>query len=150
MHLLIWQALSKRVESHPHEAKRLIGIDYEQFYNCIALFEARHLQKQVEIERTKVRINAKEVDVSWDVSSESLSLSSIFEAKAHFEILGLLFDVSKTKANDAFNCWIEILRDILPASQMEEVKGMSKSIKIAQLLTEYQLIVDSTEQPIVR
>jgi len=58
-----------------------------------------------------------------------LSLSSIFEAKPIFEILGLLFDVSKTKANDAFNYWIEILRDILPASQMEEVKGMSKSIK---------------------
>jgi len=53
-------------------------------------------------------------------------LSSIFEAKPIFEILGLLFDVSKTKANDAFNYWIEILRDILPASQMEEVKGMSK------------------------
>jgi len=50
-------------------------------------------------------------------------LSSIFEAKPIFEILGLLFDVSKTKANDAFNYWIEILRDILPASQMEEVKG---------------------------
>jgi len=39
-------------------------------------------------------------------------LSSIFEAKPIFEILGLLFDVSKTKANDAFNYWIEILRDI--------------------------------------
>jgi len=60
--------------------------------------------------------------------------------------LGLLFDVSKTKANDAFNYWIEILRDILPASQMEEVKDK----ELRQLLTEYQLIVDSTEQPIVR
>jgi len=62
-------------------------------------------------------------------AQEGLSLSSIFEAKPIFEILGLLFDVSKTKANDAFNYWIEILRDILPASQMEEVKRMSKSIK---------------------
>jgi len=78
-------------------------------------------------------------------------LSSIFEAKTHFEILGLLFDVSKTKANDAFNYWIEILRDILPASQMEEVKGdVQKYKELRQLLTEYQLIVDSTEQPIVR
>jgi len=76
-------------------------------------------------------------------------LSSIFE-KPIFEILGLLFDVSKTKANDAFNYWIEILRDILPA-QMEEVKeDVQKYKELRQLLTEYQLIVDSTEQPIVR
>jgi len=71
----------------------------------------------------------KEVDVKLRCQlRRGLSLSSIFE-KPIFEILGLLFDVSKTKANDAFNYWIEILRDILPASQMEEVKGMSKSIK---------------------
>jgi len=82
-------------------------------------------------------------------AQEGLSLSSIFEAKPIFEILGLLFDVSKTKANDAFNYWIEILRDILPASQMEEVKGDVQKYKLRQL-TEYQLIVDSTEQPIVR
>jgi len=43
-------------------------------------------------------------------------LFSIFEAKADFEILGLLFDISKTKANDTFNYWLDILRDILPAS----------------------------------
>jgi len=49
-------------------------------------------------------------------------LFSIFEAKADFEILGLLFDISKTKANDTFNYWLDILRDILPASQMEEVR----------------------------
>jgi len=58
-------------------------------------------------------------------AQEGSVLSSIFEAKPIFEIF-LLFDVSKTKANDAFNYWIEILRDILPASQMEEVKGCPK------------------------
>jgi len=44
-------------------------------------------------------------------------VSGISETKANK--IYLLFDVSKTKANDAFNYWI--LRDILPASQMEEV-----------------------------
>ena len=67
------------------------------------------------------------------------------------EILGLLFDVSKTKANDAFNYWIEILRDILPASQMEEVgTDESKCQKLRQSLLEYELIVDSAEQPVQR
>jgi len=67
----------------------------------------------------------KEVDVKLRCQlRRGLSVSSIFEAKPIFEILGLLFDVSKT--NDAFNYWIEILRDILPASQMEEVRGCPK------------------------
>jgi len=91
----------------------------------------------------------KEVDVKLRCQlRRGLSLSSIFEAK-NFEILGLLFDVSKTKANDAFNYWIEILRDILPASQMEEVKEDVQKYK--ELPTTYGIsIVDSTEQPIVR
>jgi len=61
-----------------------------------------------------------------------LSLFSIFEAKADFEILGLLFDISKTKANDTFNYWLDILRDILPASQMEEVRENREQYEIAQ------------------
>jgi len=78
-------------------------------------------------------------------------LFSIFEAKADFEILGLLFDISKTKANDTFNYWLDILRDILPASQMEEVRENREQYeKLRNLLTEYQLIVDSTEQPTAR
>jgi len=48
-------------------------------------------------------------------------MSVYLRQSQYLKILGLLFDVSKTKANDAFNYWIEILRDILPASQMEEV-----------------------------
>jgi hypothetical protein len=48
----------QRIELHPHEAKRLIGIEYEQFLALVALAEKRHLQKQAEIARTKIRINA--------------------------------------------------------------------------------------------
>ncbi|HEY9609066.1 hypothetical protein [Allocoleopsis sp.] len=47
-----------RIESHPQEAKRLIGIDYEPFLALVALAEQRHLQKQAEIEKKKVRIIA--------------------------------------------------------------------------------------------
>ncbi|MHC5749029.1 MAG: transposase family protein, partial [Nostoc sp.] len=66
--------------------------------------------------------------------------------KPIFEILGLLFDVSKTKANDTFNYWIKILREILPASQIEEVsESQEKYQKLRQSLLEYELIVDSAE-----
>lgn len=47
-----------KIESHPQEAKRLIGIDYEQFLALIALLEQRHLQKQAKIEKKPVRIIA--------------------------------------------------------------------------------------------
>lgn len=71
--------------------------------------------------------------------------------KPIFEILGLLFDISKTKANDAFNYWIEILRDILPAMRMEEVSPSNQNYEqLRQILSEYELIVDSSEQAIER
>jgi len=66
-------------------------------FSCSRLAEARDLQ--IEIERTS--INAKGGGRKAEMSARrGLSLSSIFEAKPIFEILGLLFDVSKTKAND--------------------------------------------------
>ncbi|WP_430794713.1 helix-turn-helix domain-containing protein [Trichormus azollae] len=39
--------------------------------------------------------------------------------KSTFRILGLLFDVSRTKANNIFNYEVEILRESLPISQIE-------------------------------
>ncbi|MEJ6486710.1 hypothetical protein N0Y54_36540 [Nostoc punctiforme UO1] len=47
-----------KIESHPQSAKRLIGINYEQFIRLVALAEQRHKQKQTEIEKNKVRIIA--------------------------------------------------------------------------------------------
>lgn len=47
-----------KIESHPQEAKRLIGIDYEQFLALIALLEQRHLQKQAKIDKKPVLIIA--------------------------------------------------------------------------------------------
>jgi hypothetical protein len=63
--------------------------------------------------------------------------------KPIFEVLGLLFDVSKTKGNDTFNYWLDILRDILPSAQIEAVAGDTQKYFVRQLLTEYQLIVNS-------
>jgi DDE superfamily endonuclease/Helix-turn-helix of DDE superfamily endonuclease len=142
-----------RIESHPQEAKRLIGIDYEQFLKLAALAEQRHLEKQAEFEKNKVRIIAKGGGRKPDMSpKEGVCLCLVYlRQKPIFEILGLLFDVSKTKANDAFNYWVEILRDILPASQMEEVEVDSQKYQeLRQMLCKYELIVDSAEQAIER
>ncbi|MBD6621325.1 transposase [Komarekiella sp. 'clone 1'] len=142
-----------RIESHPQEAKRLIGINYEHFLALVSLAEERHKEKQAEIEKNKIRLIAKGGGRKSEMSSkEGICLCLVYlRQKPIFEILGLLFDVSKTKANDAFNYWIKILREILPASQMEEVEGdEDKYQKLRQILLDYQLIIDSAEQAIVR
>lgn len=143
----------KRIESHPHEAKRLIGIEYDQFMALVALAEARHQKKQAEIEKTKIRINAPGGGRKPEMSpNEGVCLCLVYlRQKPIFEILGLLFDISKTKANDTFNYWIDILREILPASQMEEVEGDDQKYEeLRKILAEYHLLVDSAEQPTAR
>ncbi len=49
----------KRIESHPQDARQLIGIDYAQFLTLITFATERHQQKPAEIEQKKPRINAK-------------------------------------------------------------------------------------------
>ncbi len=103
-----------RIESHPHESKRLIGINYDQFLALVVLAEQRHVDKQTEIEKNKIRIIAKGGGRKSEMSpKEGICLCLVYlRQKPIFEILGLLFDISKTKANDAFNYWLDILRDI--------------------------------------
>jgi len=142
-----------RIESHPQSAKQLIGINYEQFMTLVALAEQRHKQKQTEIEKNKVRIIAPGGGRKPEMSpKEGVCLCLVYlRQKPTFDILGLLFDISKTKANDAFNYWVKILRDILPASQMEEVeKDSHKYQELRKILCEHELIVDSAEQAIER
>jgi Helix-turn-helix of DDE superfamily endonuclease len=65
-----------------------------------------------------------------------------------FEILGMHFDISKPEANNTFHYWIKIFRIILPASLIEQVESQESDLMIVQeLLTEFELIVDSMEQP---
>lgn len=152
MHQIMTSPLA-RIESHPQEAKRLIGIDYEQFLALVDLAEQRHLEKLAEIEKTKVRIIAPGGGRRPEMSSkQGVCLCLVYlRQKPIFEILGLLFDISKTKANDTFNYWVKILRDILPASQMEEAsKSSQKHEELRRILCEYELIVDSMEQAIER
>lgn len=85
-------------------------------------------------------------------AKEGICLCLVYlRQKPIWEILGLLFDISKTKANDAFNYWVDILREILPASQIEEVSTDSQKYQeLQRMLSEHQLIVDSAEQATAR
>ena len=65
-----------------------------------------------------------------------------------FEVLGMMFDVRGTTANDIFHYWLPIFRDLLPSSLLEDwKKSMENDEFVKELLTSYQLLVDSAEQP---
>ena len=47
------------IVKNPKETKRLLGIDYEQLQQLIAIAELEHNQKQESIEKNKIRIIKK-------------------------------------------------------------------------------------------
>ena len=46
-----------------------------------------------------------------------------------FQLLGIQFGVSKSTANDTFNYWVPILRELLPSSLIEQVKKTNLIMK---------------------
>jgi len=148
MHLLIWQAL-KRIELHPHEAKR-IGINYDQFLCCSRSSWSSTSTKQIEIERTKVRINAKGGGRKAEMSAQGVCLCLVYLRQnpfLKFWVYYLTFLKLRlmTRSIIGLRFW-ETFYQLLKWKK----EDVQKYKELRQLLTEYQLIVDSTEQPIVR
>jgi hypothetical protein len=114
----------ERIELYPQESKILIRIKYEDFITLVALAEKRHLEKQAEIEKRKIRLIASGGECKAEMTpKEGVCLCLVdLRQKPTFETLGLLFDLWRTKANNTFHYWVEILREILPVSQIEGAK----------------------------
>ncbi len=56
--------------------------------------------------------------------------------------------MGKSTANNAFSYWMTILEEALPPSLVEQVKNSGENEqKLLELLKDYELIVDSSEQP---
>ncbi|BAZ41033.1 hypothetical protein NIES4101_69950 [Calothrix sp. NIES-4101] len=75
------------------------------------LAEQRHIEKQAEIEKNKIRLIAPGGGRSAEMTvKQGICLCLVYlRQKPTFEILGLLFSVSRNKANKTFNYWVEIL-----------------------------------------
>jgi hypothetical protein len=72
-----------------------------------------------------------------------LTLASLHHL-ATFQILGVQFGIGESTANYIFNRWVKILRELLPASLLEQVKNNdSDLVSVLEILTEFELIVDS-------
>jgi len=101
---------SNRIESHPHEAKLINCIDHFSF-SC------SYLNKKLQQNKPKLKKHKSELLPKWWTYFWNFTQGRRFFVYIYvpiFEILVLLFDISKTKANDTFNYWLDILRDILP------------------------------------
>ena len=138
------------IEKHPERAKQILGIDYQQWVALVEVAKFEEEKIRLAREQQKIRINKKGGGRPKKLRREEEVCLCIFYLRhlPTFEILGLQFNVSKTEANDTFNYWIEIIRKILPASLMEEaIKDNKELERVKGMLTEYELIVDSWEQP---
>lgn len=137
------------IEEHPKETQRLMGLDYEQLQQLIQNAERLHHEKQALLESKKVRIIAGGGGRKPKLSvSEQIILTLVYlRHMTTFQLLGIQFGVSESTANDTFNYWLPQLRELLPCSLLEQVKKNAADYEIVkEILTEYELIVDTYEQ----
>lgn len=142
-------AILSAIEKNPKEIKRLLGIDQEQLRQLVAQAELIHSQKQEEIERNKLRVNKKGGGKKPKLSSQEQILLTLVYLRHSptFQLLGIQFGVSETTANDIFHYWLPIISEALPPSLLEQVKKFEGDYEwLQELLSEVQLIVDTSEQ----
>ncbi len=107
-------------------------------------------QKKKEVEENKIRVNKKGAGRSKNLLADVEIYLTLFYLRHMpiFEVLGMMFKVCKATANNIFHYWLPILRDLLPCSLLEEWKNsIGNDEFVQQLLTSYELLVDSAEQP---
>jgi hypothetical protein len=137
------------IHKNPDRSKQILGIGFQEWENLLALVEIEERERELERSAQKIRINRPGGGRPKILSLEEELCLCLFYLRhlPTFEILGLMFGTSKTTANDIFNYWLSIIRKILPCSLMEELeKNGDEEEAITEILTEYELIVDSWEQ----
>ncbi|MCC5654169.1 transposase [Nostoc sp. XA013] len=141
------------IEKYPQRTKQILGISYEQLQSLLNCAQKRHQDIQAKQSSQKIRINAPGGGRPTKLSMNEQVCLCLFYLRQMptFQVLGMMFGVSKTEANDTFHEWIPILRDILPSSLLEQVSNNENDLLfIQEVLTNFRLLVDSLEQPIYR
>lgn len=141
------------IQKYPSRAKQLLGISYDQFTDLVNRAKQYHEEEQLRLEQRKVRIYRRGGGRKELLSIPSQVCLCLFYLRQipTFEVLGMMFGISKTEANDTFHYWRKILRNILPSSLLEQVENKEGDLIIVQeILTSFKLLVDSVEQPIDR
>ncbi|WP_414574300.1 transposase [Nostoc sp. CCY 9925] len=138
------------IHKYQHRSKQILGIDHKQFIELVKQAELKHQEKLTLSEIKKIRVNAPGGGRKPKLTiAEQVCLCLFYlRQMPTFEILGMQFNVSKTEANDTFHYWLKVLRAVLPSSLLEQVENRESDYAIVQeMLMEFELIVDSYEQP---
>lgn len=145
--------LREYLEKHPSETQRMLGIDYDQLIELITHAEnlyARHKKQQ---ESQKIRIIKPGSGRPPKLTLADQILLTLVD-RHHlptFQILGVQFGLGESTANYIFHRWEKMLRELLPAALLEQVKTTDYARAwVLEILKEFELIVDSYEQPIQR
>lgn len=141
------------IKKYPKQTKRLLGIAHKQLEQLIALGKIIHQKKRENNEKTKIRINqAGAGSPSLLVEEEQIVLTLVYlRHNISFQLLGLIFQVSESTAHNIFTYWQTLFEEELPASLLEQIKkSQEEKERVLEMLTDYELIVDSAEQSIER
>ena len=141
--------LREYIEKHPLETKRLVGLDYEQLVELMGQAEKLHKEKQrvVALQKTRIIKAGGGRQPKLSVSDQILLTLVYLHHLPTFQMLGVQFGVSESAANYIFHYWLLILRELLPASLVEQVKkNESEWSWVEEILSSFELIVDSCEQ----
>ena len=131
----------------------LLGLKYQQLKQLLEKVIELHNHKVELAESKKVRIirggGGRKPKLS--LPEQVILTLTYLRHLTTFQLLGIQFGVSESTANDTFNYWFPLLKELLPPSLRRSCKKNSSDEEIVkELLTEFELIVDSYEQPIER
>ena len=124
--------ISGYIENNREEAQRLVGLKYDQLQQLIQNALIRHEQKWRQAEEEKVRIIKRGGGrpVKLPVEEQILLTLIYLRHLTTFQLLGIQFGVSESTANDTFNYWFPLLRELLPSSMFEQVKKTPATTKL--------------------
>jgi hypothetical protein len=141
--------LSEYIEKYPQRTTGIFGVNIEQLHQLIEALKS-HEAERLQVERPPSVVNPKGAGRRGTLSITEQIYLCLFYLRHHptFEVLGLIFEVSKTTAYDTFWFWVDALRELLPGSLWEEYLDDEEGWEIVEeVLEQDMLIVDSTEQP---
>lgn len=135
--------------NEPPRVLCMLGIDLEAFQCLTAQVEKAQNAHQSEQEVEKIRINAKGAGRPPKLSLEESMALCLFYLRHNptFDVLGMIFEVSRSEAHVTFHWGLNWIRQVLPASLYEEF-GHDPELwsLIQELLLSEILLTDSTEQ----
>jgi hypothetical protein len=145
--------LREYIEKHPSETQRLLGIDYDQLIKLIINAENLYAHHKRHQESQKIRIikPGSGRPPKLTIADQIILTLVYLHHLPTFQILGVQFGIGESTANYIFHRWLKSLRELLPASLLEQVKKNDSDLAwVREILKEFELIVDSYEQPIER